>query len=71
MKLSDEIYVRLTVYGEPTELDSAGCDGMYIEGVEICTKEIATLKRELLQWESLYGKYPGGPALLTKENDDG
>ena len=32
-------------------------------------KRITELKRELLQWESLYGKYPGGPALLADTQD--
>ena len=27
--------------------------------------ENTKLKRELLQWESLYGKYPGGPAIIA------
>ena len=29
--------------------------------------ENEALKREVLNWEMLYGKYPGGPALLTRK----
>jgi len=46
MSETDTIYVKLNVsYGKPTELDDVGCDGLYIESAEICTKEIAQLER--------------------------
>ena len=45
MPEGDTIYVKLVVsYGKPTELDDVGCDGLYIQSTEICTKEIAALK---------------------------
>ena len=40
------LYVRVVVsYGEPTELDDVGCDGMFIESTETCTKDVANLLR--------------------------
>ena len=46
MGKTDTIYVKLVVsYGKPTELDNVGCDGLYIQSTEICTKEIVALKR--------------------------
>ena len=40
------LYVRLVVsYGEPTEFDDVGCDGMFIESTEMCTKDVANLLR--------------------------
>ena len=48
MGTSETIYVKLDIsYGAATEIDNAGCDGMFVEGIEICTKEIAALKRRL------------------------
>ena len=41
--LSD-IYVKIGVSGKPTEMDNVGCQGLFIESTEICTKEIAQLK---------------------------
>ena len=41
-----DIYVKVKVSGRPTEMDSVGCDGLFIEGTEMCTKEITALKRE-------------------------
>jgi len=46
MPESDTIYVKVVVsYGKPTEFDDVGCDGLYIQSTEICTKEITALKR--------------------------
>ena len=41
-----DIYVKIGVSGKPTEMDKVGCDGLFIESTEICTKEIAQLKAE-------------------------
>ena len=41
------IYFKMAVsYGEPTEFDGVGCDGMYIESIEK-TDDIAQLKAAL------------------------
>ncbi len=38
------IYVKVVVSVEPTDFDSVGCQGMFIESVETCT-EYDKLKR--------------------------
>ena len=48
------IYVRLVVsYGEPTEFDDVGCDGMFIESTETCTKDVANLLRAAKAFRAL------------------
>ena len=45
MVSKDTIYMRLIVsYGKPTDFDSIGCDGLYIESCEKKTKEVSKLK---------------------------
>ena len=45
MSETSTTYVKVVVsYGKPTEMDDVGLQGMYIESVEICTKEIAQTK---------------------------
>ena len=66
------IYVKIaTSYGKPTELDSVGCQGLYIQSAEICTKEIATLKEYATHKPGCYENSElcicGLDALLTEE----
>lgn len=43
------MYFKMVVsYGDPTEFDDAGCDGMFIESVEK-TNEVAELKALLIR----------------------
>ena len=47
MTKTDAIYVKVNIsYGEPTEFDNIGCDGMFIESTEICTKEFKQIKAD-------------------------
>ena len=46
MSETSTVYVKVVVsYGEPTKLDDVGCDGIFIDSAEICTKEVAALLR--------------------------
>ena len=40
------IYVKIIASGKPTDFDPVGCDGMFIESKEICTKEVVQLEDE-------------------------
>ena len=42
-----DMYVKIVVSGKPTEMDDIGCQGLFIESVEMCTKEITQLKTEV------------------------
>ena len=46
------IYFKMILsYGEPTELDNTGCDGMYVESVEKTLEfnKLIDLSREILR----------------------
>ena len=48
------------------DYDDGSSVALSVVSLRMIINEHAELKRELLQWESLYGKYPGGPALLAE-----